>query len=80
MKIKFQGELSIPELRQALFEQLQSIEDAHLVRHSKEVTLYLTPTNGFGHEIYCKDQFGKEVKVIFCQGPYRSAADDYNIF
>lgn len=79
MKIKFQGELSIPDLRQAIYEQLQDIEDRFLVRHSKDISLYLTPTNGFGNEIYCKDQHGQEVKVVFCHGPYRSVAEEYDI-
>jgi len=79
MKIKFQGELSIPALRQAIFEQLLMLEDEHSVRHSKQVTLYITPTNGFGDEIYCRDIHGKEVQVIFCNGPYHCAAEDYEI-
>ncbi|GAB5451124.1 MAG: hypothetical protein Hals2KO_14520 [Halioglobus sp.] len=79
MKIKFQGELSIPALRQAIFEQLLELEDQYSVRHSKKVALYITPTNGFGDEIYCRDVNGKEVQVIFCNGPYRCAADDYEL-
>ena len=79
MKIKFQGDLTLPALRQAIFEQLSELESQYSVRHSKKVTLYITPTNGFGDEIYCRDGRGKEVQVIFCHGPYRSAAEDYEI-
>jgi len=79
MKIKFQGELSMTQLSQAVYEQLHQIEDQYRVRHAKEITLYLTPTNGFNNEIYCRDVYGKEVKVVFCHGPYRSAAEDYEI-
>ena len=79
MKIKFQGELTIPALRQAIFEQLLMIEDQYFVRHSKQVTLYITPTNGFGDEVHCRDIHGKKVQVIFCNGPYRSAAEEYDI-
>lgn len=78
MKIKFQGEPSLPELKQAIFEQLQYIEDEFLVHHAKYITLYLTPTNGIGKEIYCQDGTGRKVDKLFCGEPYHSAADDYD--
>ncbi len=79
MKIKFHGELHVHQLRQALFEELHQLEEEFLVRHSKDITLYLTPTNGLGTPVLCKDQHGKKVEVIFNTGPYKSAADDYEI-
>ena len=78
MKVKFHGELTIPELRQALIEQLQYIEDEFLIRHLKHVTLYFTPTNGCEKEIFCQDRSGRKVEEIFCHGPYRSAAEKYD--
>ena len=78
MKIKIQGELPLQVLAQAIFEQLAQVENRFLISHSKEITLYFTPTNGFGKEVYCQDETGKEVKVMFCHGPYRSAADEYD--
>ena len=78
MKIKFQGEPSIPELRQALIEQLQYLEDEFLVRHIKYATLYLTPTNGFGQEVYCQNRAGRKVETLYCKAPYSCAADDYD--
>ncbi len=79
MKIKVQGELTLLQLSQAVFEQLMEVEDRFQVRHARDITLYFTPTNGFSHEVVCRDAQGKEVPVIFCHGPYRSAADDYDI-
>lgn len=78
MRIKFHGELSIPELRQAIFELLQALEDEYRVRHSKNISLYLTPTNGDGGRIYCKNRCGKKIDTIKCYGPYRSVAEKYD--
>ncbi len=77
MKIKFHGELSIFELKQALFEQLQELEDEYQIRHSKNISLYLTPTNGFGEQVYCLNKCGKTIEVVKCYGPYRSVAEEY---
>ncbi len=77
MKIKFHGELSIPELKQAIFELLQELEDEYQVCHSKNISLYLTPTNGSGDKIYCKNRYSKKVDTIKCYGPYRSVAEKY---
>lgn len=79
MKIKINGELQMHQLRQALFEELISLEEQHLVRHTKNITLYLTPTNGFGSPILCKDNFGKTIEEIISAGPYQSAADEYDL-
>lgn len=79
MKIKIKGEMSIPELRQAIYEQLRTLEEQYTVRFSKDVTIYMTPTNGFGEEILCTDMMGREIPVLYSNGPYKSAADSYEI-
>lgn len=80
MKIKINGELTLHQLKQSIFEQLALIEDRFLVRHAQDITIYLTPTNGFGSERYCIDERGQEVRVILCKGPYRPIADDYELY
>lgn len=79
MKITFRGEYTNHQLRQVLFEQLAHMEDRFLVRHCMNITLYLTPTNGFGSERYCIDELGRQVRVLTCLGPYQPAADEYGI-
>jgi len=71
MQIKVKGEMTIAEIKQALFEKLQEVEDDHAVRFSRGATLYINPTNGFGDDVY------PEVKKIYSRGPYRAAADEY---
>jgi len=79
MKIQIKGEFTIAELRQAIFEQLHELEDQFTIRHSRNVTIYLTPTNGFGNEVYCRDQSGRKIEVISCNGPYRDISDEYSV-
>ncbi|MEL6687990.1 MAG: hypothetical protein AAFP97_10260, partial [Pseudomonadota bacterium] len=61
MKICIKKEMTLPELKQCLFEQINSMEDRFSVRYTKDVTLYLTLTNGFGMPVSCKDSRGQEV-------------------
>lgn len=80
MQIMIKGELSIPELRQAIFEILCELEQAMAVRYSLGATLYVNPTNGFGDAVVPHDRYGAPVTKIFNKGPYRSVADEYRIF
>ena len=79
MKIIFRGDYSVPELRQAIHEQLQITQNRFTVRHARSVTIYLTPTNGFGDAVLCYDHNGVEVPVMQVELPYRSAADYYDL-
>ena len=79
MKIKIKGEMTLAQLRQCLFEQLHEMEERFNVRHVRDVTLYITPTNGLGGEVYCRDGLGQEVSTLYSKGPYRSVADHYDI-
>lgn len=67
------------ELRQELFEKLHEIEDDYAVRYARSVTLYFTPTNGFGDEIVPRNTVGHKVDKVYSDGPYRSAADDFKL-
>ena len=41
MKIKLKGEMTLHDIRQALFEELYSVEEQYSVRHSRGATLYI---------------------------------------
>jgi hypothetical protein len=73
MQITVKGEMTIAEIKQAIFEKLSEVELEHAVRYSRGATLYINPTNGFGDDIY------PEVKKLYSRGPYKAAADDYKI-
>lgn len=71
--------MTIPEIRQAIYEQLARIEDDFAVRYSRGATLYINPTNGFGDTVKPVDHAGEEIKKLNSRGPYRSAADDFKL-
>lgn len=79
MKITLKGEMTLAEMRQALFEMLHSVEEDYAVRYSRGATLYLNPTNGFGDKIVARNKIGEEVTKLHSKGPCRSAADEYRI-
>lgn len=76
MKIKVKGEMTIAEIRQALFEMLCKVEGFG-VRHSLDATLYIRPTNGFGDDVSPRHPTGEAVTNLYSTGPYRAAADEY---
>ena len=79
MKITVKGEMTLAEMRQALFEALNNIENDYSLKYSRGATLYLNPTDGVGHEVTPRKPTGEEVREIQSRGPYRSAADHYKI-
>lgn len=79
MEIKVHGELTIPEIRQAIYEQLARIEEEFAVRYSLGATLYIRPSNGFGDKVKPIDRAGEEIRKLNTRGPYRSAADDFGL-
>lgn len=79
MEIKVRGNMKIADLMQALFEQLHLVQDEHAVRYSRGATLYINPSNELGDDVVPRSQTGQEVRKLNCNGPYRSAADDYKI-
>ena len=79
MKIKVKGEMTIAELKQALFEELHEVEDSLAIRHTLGATLYINPTNGFGDKVVPHNRGGRKVKSLYSSGPYKSAADDFGL-
>jgi hypothetical protein len=73
MEINVRGEMTITEIKQALFEKLCELEEEHAVRYSRGATLFINPTNGFG------DDVKPSVRKLYSKGPYRSAADEYKL-
>ena len=51
MEIRVRGEMTIADIRQALFEQLHEFESNYAVKYSRGATLYVNPTNGFGDDV-----------------------------
>lgn len=78
MQITITGKLKLSELRQAIFEKLGELEDEFAVNHFKGATLYFTPTNEHGDEVILK-KLGKPVNKILSNGPYKSAAEEFQI-
>lgn len=79
MQIKIHGEMTMAEIRQALFEKLCELEGFYAVRHSFGATLFINPTNGFGDRVTPRDHAGGEITKLHSTGPYRAAADQYKI-
>lgn len=79
MQITIMGEMTIAEIRQALYEKLNELEEDLAVRYSRGATLYVNPTNGFGDPVVPHNKTGAAVKKLYSNGPYRSAADSYKI-
>lgn len=79
MQIRIKGEHTIAAIRQALFELLAQAESEYGIRYSIDATLYIRPSNGFGDEITPSFSNGSPVKTLYSSGPYRSAADHYEL-
>lgn len=79
MKIRVRGEMSLAEIRQALWEKLAEAEESFAVRYSRGATLFINPTNGFGDEVTPVREDGKAVTDLTSTGPYRSAADEFKL-
>lgn len=78
MKITIKREMTIPQLRQCLYEHLLSIEEQFAVRYARNTTIYLSFTNGFGNEVRCVDPMGEDVNEIRSDGPYPCAAEKFD--
>lgn len=79
MQIIIRGEMTIGQLRQAFYEKLKELEEVYNVKHFKNATLYVNPTNEFGEEVVPRNKSGQQVNKLHSNGPYRSAAEDYKI-
>jgi hypothetical protein len=79
MQITIKGELTLAEIRQALYEKLHELEDHFAVSHSQGATLYVNPTNGVGDAVVPHQKDGRALHKLHCNGPYKSAADDLKV-
>jgi hypothetical protein len=80
LRIRVKGEMTLADIRQALWEALREAEEEYAVRYSRGATLFINPTNGFGDDVQPRrKEDGKSVTDIQSTGPYRSAADDYKL-
>ena len=79
MQITIKGEMTMAAARQAPFEQLHELEDLFAVSHTIGIVLYVNPSNGVGDAVTPHHRDGRELKKIFSDGPYRSAAEDFKI-
>ena len=79
MQIKIEGEFTLAEIRQVIFEKLHELEIVFAATHSQGATLYITPTNGEGGDVVLHRQDGRVLSKIVCSGPYRSAANEYKL-
>ena len=79
MQLRIQGEHSIAAIRQALYELLAQAESDYGVRYSIDATLYIRPSNGFGDEVIPSSSTGRPIQKLYSRGPYRSAADHYDL-
>lgn len=77
--ISVRGNLTMAQVRQAIFEALGQIEDEHNLRHARNVSLFMNPIDEFGEKVVLRDERGKVLSRLTKKGPYRSAADEYNI-
>lgn len=77
--IRIHGDMTFAQVRQALFEVLGQLEDEFAVRHTRSATLYIHPTNEVGERLVVRNSLGAAVTRVTRKGPYRSAADEYNI-
>ncbi|KQZ26504.1 MULTISPECIES: hypothetical protein [Alphaproteobacteria] len=76
MQIRLLGEVSFAEMRQALFEALNEIEDEFAIRYSRGAVLFINPTDGLDENVVARRR-GRVISKVTKKGPYRSAADEY---
>ncbi len=77
--ISVRGNLTMAEVRQALLEALNEIEDEFAVRHTRNASLFINPTDEAGDKLVVRNSLGGVVSKVTKKGPYRSAADEYSI-
>lgn len=79
MKIRIEGEMPIPALIKALYQEFRLLEDTYNVKFVRGAALYLTPTDGLGDEVECRDTLGNVVQELRSKGAYKSIAQDYQL-
>ena len=79
MQITIKGEMPIADIRQAIYEKLSELEEDFAIAYSQGATLYVNPTEGVGQEVVPRTKDGKTVGKMSCNGPYRSAAEEFKL-
>ena len=77
--INVRGDLTFAEVRQALFEALGQLEDECGIRYTRNVNLFINPTDEVGEEVVARNTLGKVITRVTKKGAYRSAAEEYNL-
>src|ERR1700738_2242203 len=62
MEVRIKGQMTIADIRQALFDQLHEIETKYAVQYSRGATLYINPTNAFGEDVTPRMPGGHELE------------------
>ncbi len=78
MQIKILGEMSFAEMRQAIYETFQEIQDEYGLRRTFGVVLFINPVDEVGEKVVPRNRFGRRVERVTKKGAYRSAADEYD--
>ncbi|WP_457811917.1 hypothetical protein [Sinorhizobium meliloti] len=76
--IRVQGEMTLVEMRQAIWEALVECEDDLAVMRTRNASLFIHPTNEKGENVTVRNAFGVVVSRIVKKA-YRSAAGEYKI-
>lgn len=79
MKIKILGEMSLKQLIQCIYEQLLEVEQRYAIHHARQITIYMTTTDGRGNVVFCMNERGEEIFTMQTDGPYNSAAEDLDL-
>ena len=77
--IRINGEMTLAEMRQAIWEALNEFEDEFAVKRTRNAALFINPTNEHGENVTVRNAFGGVVSRVNKKGPYRPAADDYKL-
>lgn len=79
MQVRVIGEMTLAEIRHAIFEKLIEIEAETGLRYSRGATLFLNPSNGYGDDVIPRRRTGEKLTRVYSHGPYRSVADELKI-
>ena len=69
MEVRIRGQMTIADIRQALFEQLHELEIKYAVQFSRGAMLYINPTNAIGDDVPPRMSGGHELKTLYNTGP-----------
>ncbi|MGB3448623.1 MAG: hypothetical protein WBA48_18215 [Xanthobacteraceae bacterium] len=62
--ISVRGDMTLAEARQAIFETLNQIEDEFAVRHTRNLNLFINPTDESGEKVVVRNSLGGVVSRV----------------